>query len=44
MKKIQLVETGILTIARICSYKFFDSLVSKPGSDKIVATTPNMAE
>jgi hypothetical protein len=44
MKKIQLIETGILTVTHICGYKFFDSLISTPGSDKIVATTPNMAE
>ncbi len=28
MKKIQLIETGILAVALICGYKFFDSLIS----------------
>jgi hypothetical protein len=28
MKKNQLIETGILAVALICGYKFFDSLIS----------------
>jgi hypothetical protein len=28
MKKVQLIEIGILAVALICGYKFFDSLIS----------------
>jgi hypothetical protein len=28
MKKVQLIEIGILTVALVCGYKFFESLIS----------------